>query len=224
MQLECIPRAITHKDILCQAKSGMGKTAVFVISTLNMLEDVETNNGVQVIVFAHTRELADQIQSEYNRFTVAMPNVKTAVVIGGRNIQQDIDALKSSPAIVVGTPGRLSDLVSRKVLNLDKLKYFVVDECDHIMDSPKVRMQMQNVFIASPKEKQVMMFTATLPNHVKEICRKYMRDVSLLVILLNYLGQSVEVCSCYCENAKFVELTNSLLWSSWTRRNSLCTV
>ena len=180
MQHACIPRAITHKDILCQAKSGMGKTAVFVISTLHMLEDVKENKGVQVIVFAHTRELADQIQNEYSRFTIAMPDVKTVVVIGGRNIQQDIEAIKSNPAIVVGTPGRLADLVSRGVLKLDKLKHFVIDECDHIMDSPKVRMQMQNVFIASPKEKQVMMFTATLPGNVKEVCRKYMNDVGCL--------------------------------------------
>lgn len=177
MQHACIPRAITNKDVLCQAKSGMGKTAVFVISTLQMLNEEPDNESVQVLVIAHTRELAYQIQKEYIRFTQFMPSVKTAVVYGGINITKDRDELAKHPSIVVGTPGRVLDLIKRGYMKVNKLRHFVVDECDHIMDSIKMRRDLQEIFVSCPVDKQVMMFTATLPKTTKETCLKYLKDV-----------------------------------------------
>ena len=177
MQHACIPRAITNKDVLCQAKSGMGKTAVFVISTLQMLKDDPENQDIQVLVIAHTRELAFQIQKEYVRFTQFMPNVKTEVFFGGRNIRLDQEALAKHPAIVVGTPGRILDLIRRGWMKVDKLQHFVVDECDHIMESLSMRRDLQDIFMACPIDKQVMMFTATLPPETKAVCLKFMKDV-----------------------------------------------
>ena len=179
MQHACIPRAITNKDVLCQAKSGMGKTAVFVISTLQMLKDDPDNQDIQVLVIAHTRELAFQIQNEYKRFTKFMPNVRTEVFFGGRNIQSDREALNTHPAIVVGTPGRVEDLIKRGWMKVDKLRHFVVDECDHIITSINMRAQLQSIFTACPIDKQVMMFTATLPPEAKAVCLRFMKDVGL---------------------------------------------
>ena len=180
VQHACIPRAITNKDVLCQAKSGMGKTAVFVISTLQMLKEDPENQDIQVMVIAHTKELAYQIQNEYKRFTTFMPNVKTEVFFGGRNINLDREALSQHPAIVVGTPGRVLDLIKRGWMKVDHLKHFVVDECDHIMESVKMRADLQSIFMACPIDKQVMMFTATLPADVKTVCLKFMQNVGLL--------------------------------------------
>lgn len=157
----------------------MGKTAVFVISTLQMLKEDPDNHDIQVLVIAHTRELAFQIKKEYERFTKFMSNVRTQVFFGGRNIQADREALNTYPAIVVGTPGRIEDLIKRGWMKVDKLRHFVVDECDHIISSLSMRAQLQSIFTACPVDKQVMMFTATLPPEAKAVCLRFMRDVRL---------------------------------------------
>ena len=124
-------------DVLCQAKSGLGKTAIFVLCSLQQLEPVA--GEASVVVMCHTRELAYQIMNEYNRFSKYMPDVKVGVFFGGAPIQKDIELLKSKethPHIVVATPGRLNALVRDKHLRLNACKIFVLDECDKMLDQP----------------------------------------------------------------------------------------
>lgn len=122
-------------DVLGQAKSGMGKTAVFVLATLQQL-DTSTNPGeVSVLVLCHTRELAYQINNEYARFSKYLPEVKTAVFYGGVSVKANQEALKNDkPNIIVGTPGRVLALLRDKSLDLKKVKHFVLDECDKLLD------------------------------------------------------------------------------------------
>mmetsp|Transcript_1440 Transcript_1440/g.1503 ORF Transcript_1440/g.1503 Transcript_1440/m.1503 type:complete len:344 (+) Transcript_1440:436-1467(+) len=163
-------------DIICQAKSGMGKTAVFVLATLHQLAPVD--GEVHVIVMCHTRELAFQIQREYERFSKYLPDIKSRVFYGGIPVQQQIDVLKNEkPHIIVGTPGRILDLaVTKKVLDLSKVKHFVLDECDRMLAEFDMRRQVQQVFRCTPHEKQVMMYSATLDKEVRPVCRKFCQD------------------------------------------------
>jgi len=175
VQHECIPQAVLGMDVLCQAKSGMGKTAVFVLATLQQLETVE--NQVSVLVLCHTRELAFQISKEYERFSKYMPTIKVGVFFGGLNIQKDEQTLKSNcPHIVVGTPGRILALVRSKKLNLKTLKHFVLDECDKMLEALDMRRDVQEIFRNTPHEKQVMMFSATLSKEIRPVCKKFMQD------------------------------------------------
>uniref|UniRef100_A0A8C2KIF8 RNA helicase n=1 Tax=Cyprinus carpio TaxID=7962 RepID=A0A8C2KIF8_CYPCA len=175
VQHECIPQAILGMDILCQAKSGMGKTAVFVLATLQQIEPVE--GQVSVLVMCHTRELAFQISKEYERFSKYMPTVKVAVFFGGMSIKKDEDVLKKScPHIVVGTPGRILALVRNKTLNLKNVKHFVLDECDKMLEQLDMRRDVQDIFRLTPHEKQCMMFSATLSKEIRPVCRKFMQD------------------------------------------------
>ena len=135
VQQTCVPQAIVGTDVLCQAKSGMGKTAVFVISTLQQIDVVA--GEAQVLVMCHTRELAYQIKNEYNRFTKYMPEVKTAVFYGGTDIKENEKMLankETHPNVIVATPGRLNALVRDKKLRLGSIKFFVLDECDKMLD------------------------------------------------------------------------------------------
>merc|ERR1711935_790399 len=126
VQHECIPQAILGTDVLCQAKSGMGKTAVFVLACLQQLDAAE--KAVKVLVICHTRELAYQIKHEFDRFSKYFADVKTMVVYGGIPIAKDKETLKDScPHILIGTPGRLLALIREKDLNLEKLSQFVLD-------------------------------------------------------------------------------------------------
>ncbi|KAG5461456.1 MAG: P-loop containing nucleoside triphosphate hydrolase protein, partial [Olpidium bornovanus] len=136
VQQECIPQSILGMDVLCQAKSGMGKTAVFVLATLQQLEPVD--GEVSVIVLCHTRELAFQIKNEYARFQKYMPQVRTEVFYGGTPIKKDIEILRDKekcPHIIVGTPGRVLALIREKALRLSNIKHFVLDECDKMLES-----------------------------------------------------------------------------------------
>jgi len=175
IQHECIPQAVLGMDILGQAKSGMGKTAVFVLATLQQLEP--TDGQVSALVMCHTRELAFQIAKEYERFSKFMTGIKVGVFFGGVPITKDEETLKNNcPHIVVGTPGRILALVKKKKLVLKNLKHFVLDECDKMLDTLDMRKDVQEIFRSTPHEKQVMMFTATLNKEVRPVCKKFMQD------------------------------------------------
>merc|ERR1712113_418532 len=175
VQNECIPQAILNMDVLCQAKSGMGKTAVFVLATLQQLEPVD--GQVSIVVMCHTRELAFQISKEYERFSKYMEQTKIAVFFGGMPVDKDKKTLKENcPHIVVGTPGRILGLVRAKALDLKKVKHFVLDECDKMLDQLDMRRDVQDIFRQTPHEKQVMMFSATLSKECRSVCKKFMQD------------------------------------------------
>jgi superfamily II DNA/RNA helicase len=175
VQHECIPQAILGTDVICQAKSGMGKTAVFVLSVLQQLDPNPT--GVCALVLCHTRELAFQICHEFDRFKTYLPNIKTAVMFGGIPIQTNKQTLeKDKPQIVIGTPGRILQLVEEKTLDLKNLKHFVLDECDKMLESLDMRRDVQKIFKMTPHDKQIMMFSATLSDEVRPICKKFMHN------------------------------------------------
>merc|ERR1712194_127793 len=176
VQHECIPQAILGTDILCQAKSGMGKTAVFVLAGLQQLTDVK-EPGVRVLVICHTRELAYQIKHEFDRFAKYFADVKTGVVYGGIPVAKDKEMLeKECPHVLIGTPGRVLGLTRDKHLKLDKCSQFVLDECDKCLDKLDMRKDIQQIFLETPKKKQVMMFSATMTADARALCKKFMQD------------------------------------------------
>jgi len=133
VQQEAIPFSILGNDLVCQAKSGMGKTAVFVLSILHQI-DFEGDKP-QCLVLCHTRELAFQITKEFERLGKYFLAMKTETLYGGVSVQAQRERLSQDPPhVVVGTPGRVLDLAKSSHLKLDKLKYFVLDECDKMLE------------------------------------------------------------------------------------------
>jgi ATP-dependent RNA helicase UAP56/SUB2 len=174
VQHECIPAAILGTDLLCQAKSGMGKTAVFVLSTLHLIE--KDAKGIVAVIITHTRELAYQILEEFNRFTKYLPHIKAKVVYGGVPIVQDKKELQEPPQILIGTPGRLLHLAESSTINLSTVKFFILDECDQMLEELDMRSDVQKIFKFTPHIKQVMMFSATLSEDVRAVCKKFMHN------------------------------------------------
>jgi len=175
VQHECIPQAILGTDILCQAKSGMGKTAVFVLACLQQIDT--SDKTVKVVVICHTRELAYQIKHEFDRFAKYFSETKTTVVYGGIPIAKDKENLKKDPPhVLIGTPGRLLALAKDKDIKLDKVMQFVLDECDKCLDKLDMRKDIQSIFMETPKKKQVMMFSATMTADTRALCKKFMTD------------------------------------------------
>lgn len=170
-----IPKAIMGVDILCQAKSGTGKTAVFVLSTLQQFIFVPKETSILVI--AHSKELVKQIEAEYRRFCKHMPDVTVRSFTGKTDLLSDIKALESAmPTVFVGTIGRTLDLVDRKIAVFRHLKHFVVDEADEILLRLKTRYNLQRILYRTPLAKQTMLFSATMGVEVKEDCLKFLRN------------------------------------------------
>jgi ATP-dependent RNA helicase UAP56/SUB2 len=216
VQHECVPQAVLGMDIVCQAKSGMGKTAVFVLATLHQLQPVA--GEVHVIVLCHTRELAFQIQREYQRFSKYLPDVKSAVFYGGVNVKQNMEVLENDkPQIIVGTPGRILDLAcKRKVMDLSHVKHFVLDECDRMLVEVDMRRDVQEIFKATPHDKQVMMFSATLDKEVRPVCRKFCQNPMEIFVdddtklTLHGLQQYFVRLAENQKNAKLIDLLDTL--------------
>jgi len=170
----------------------MGKTAVFVLSVLHLLEPEEQPPRVRCLVLTHARELAFQIQQEFNRFRKHIVDkrdgsmlIKTKILLGGTPVKQDKAALRQeTPNIIIGTPGRTLQLVNDGSLNLDYLKFFVIDECDKVLgpDSADMRYDIQRIFYKTPHNKQVMMFSATLDKDMRDICKKFMQHPREIII------------------------------------------
>jgi len=174
VQHECIPQAILGMDIVCQAKSGMGKTAVFVIAVLQQLEPTDE---IGALVLCHTRELAYQICHEFERFSAYLPDVRVGVVFGGINLKTQMETLeKEKPNVIVGTPGRVKSLGNSKQLKLGSVRHFVLDECDKMLGELDMRGDVQDIFKMTPHDKQVMMYSATMSKEIRPVVKKFMTD------------------------------------------------
>lgn len=136
------------------------------------------------MILCHTRELAYQIKKEILRFTKFMQHLRTEVIYGGESMDNQIKMLKglNAPHIIVGTPGRILALTKAGHIPMQNLKAFVLDECDKLLDQINMRSDIQYIFKETPHNKQVMMFTATLSNEIKETCRKFMRNPTEVLI------------------------------------------
>lgn len=178
IQQRAILPVIQGHDVLAQSQSGTGKTATFSISILQNIDT--TIKQTQALILAPTRELALQIQ----KVVLALGDfldVKCHACIGGTNVAEDIAALKEGSHVIVGTPGRVNDMIARRYLRTDKIKMFVLDEADEML-SRGFKSQIYDIFQFLPQEIQVVLLSATMPNTVLEVTTKFMRDpVRILV-------------------------------------------
>jgi translation initiation factor 4A len=179
IQKRGIKPVITGRDTIAQAQSGTGKTATFVISALQLInEDIRE---CQVLVLAPTRELAQQIHKVSICLGDYMTNVTSHACVGGTAVRDDIRVLQTGVQLVVGTPGRVNDMINRKSLKLDNLKLFCLDEADEML-SRGFKDQIYDVFQYLPSSVQVCLFSATMPNEILTITSSFMRDpVKILV-------------------------------------------
>ncbi|CAG8491525.1 6312_t:CDS:2 [Rhizophagus irregularis] len=178
IQQRAILPVIKGHDVIAQAQSGTGKTATFSISILQKLD--MSINQCQALVLAPTRELAQQIQKVVIALGDFM-NVECNASIGGTNVREGIKKLEAGAHVVVGTPGRVFDMINRRALKTDHIKMFVLDEADEML-SRGFKEQIYDVFQLLPPSTQVVLLSATMPADVLEVTTKFMREpVRILV-------------------------------------------
>ena len=165
------------KDIIGQAQTGTGKTAAF---SLPILENFEPSKVIQAIVLAPTRELALQVAEEMNSLAHGK-KIRIIPVYGGQSIEFQIRQLKKGTDIIVGTPGRVIDLMERKLIKLQDLKYFILDEADEMLNMGFVE-DIEKILEATNEDKRMLFFSATMPNEIMKIAKNHMKDYEVLAV------------------------------------------
>lgn len=167
-----------EKDIIGQAQTGTGKTASF---ALPILDQIDTDiQETQAIILTPTRELAIQVATEIKSFETNK-NPGIALLYGGNPIPEELRALRKNPNIVVGTPGRVKHHIRKRSLKLDNLKYFVLDEADEMLNFG-FREDIEDILGVTPKQRRVLLFSATLPKAILDIVHRYMGDYDSIKI------------------------------------------
>ena len=196
IQHKAIPIINSGKDIIAQAQSGTGKTGAFSIGVLNNIDF--SLNETQVIILSPTRELSSQIFNVVTELS-SYTDLKLCKVVGGTNIRESIYELRKNPHIIIGTPGRVLDMLSKHHIYTSKLKSIVIDEADETL-SQGFQEIIYNIFGYLPKKAQVCLFSATFPEQLFELAEKIMNNPEK--ILVNKEELTLEGISQYYINVK----------------------
>jgi ATP-dependent RNA helicase DeaD len=178
IQAQAIMPLLEGKDVIGQAQTGTGKTAAFGIPMVQRLN--REIRGVQGLILVPTRELAVQV-AEHMACFAKYARIKVLAVYGGESINKQVHALSNGVQIVVGTPGRLIDLMERRVLNLGSVKMVVLDEADRMLDMGFVE-DIEFILSKTPHDRQTSLFSATIEQSVMRVCNKYMRNPQKILV------------------------------------------
>ena len=178
VQNETIPALLNHEDIIVKSQTGSGKTASFGIPLCNET-DVE-NSRIMALILVPTRELALQVKEDISNIG-RLKKVRCAAVFGKQPFNEQVRELRQRVHIVIGTPGRISDHMNRGNLKFEDLKFVVIDEADKMLNMGFVD-QISDILDRLPKERTTALFSATIPDTIEKLCRKYMDNPKLMEI------------------------------------------
>ncbi|MDB6088627.1 MAG: dbpA [Gammaproteobacteria bacterium] len=173
VQASSLPAILAGRDVVAQARTGSGKTAAFALGLLSALN--ATSRKLQGLVLCPTRELADQVSREIRRLARFVPNVKVLTLCGGVPLRPHLASLSHEPNIVVGTPGRILELIQKEALPLKAIRVLVLDEADRMLDMGFAD-DLRTIFAATPTQRQTLLFSATIPQSIREISRELQLD------------------------------------------------
>jgi len=193
IQEKMIPLIMEGYDLIGQAETGTGKTLAYAASILSKM-DIKTNY-IKAIILTPTRELALQVCEEFGGLNKSS-NFDIIAVYGGSSIEGQIRDLRKGVDIIVGTPGRIMDLMRRKLLNINNLEFFVLDEADEMLNMGFLE-DIETIFKETNKNKQVLMLSATMPTAIKNLTKKYMKADSKHIIVKSDSRTSKNVSQFY---------------------------
>ena len=180
IQKQTIPFISTDtRDLIALAQTGTGKTAAFTLPILDMIDD--GSRKIQLLVLCPTRELCLQITKDITNYSKYLKNIKTTAVYGGSSITDQIRSLREKPQIIVGTPGRVIDLINRKALDFSEIQWLILDEADEML-SMGFKEDLATILRETPDTKQTLLFSATMNKEVERISKNYLTNPHRIVV------------------------------------------
>ncbi|ORY24052.1 P-loop containing nucleoside triphosphate hydrolase protein [Naematelia encephala] len=207
IQEESIPMALTGRDILARAKNGTGKTASFIIPTLNRIDT--SKNHIQALLLVPTRELALQTSQVCKALGAHIPGLQVMVTTGGTTLRDDILRLQEPVHVLVGTPGRILDLGGKGIADLRKCSIYVMDEADKLL-SEEFTPVIEQLLGLCARERQVMLFSATFPVNVKDFSDRHMVQPHIINLMDELTLKGVTQYYAYVEERQKVHCLNTL--------------
>ena len=206
IQKQSVPSAIQGLDILASSQTGSGKTLAYLLPAITKI----LQEKAKILVLVPTRELAVQVCTALNK-TTGRIKILGSAVIGGESFGKQVSKLMTKPDVIVATPGRLIDHLTRKTVNLSEFRYLVLDEMDRMLDMG-MKEQIDQINNYLPITRQVLMFSATMPNHIVEASRKYLNNPHKITIgKLNKAAPEIDQQFIDVkEEFKYIELDNQL--------------
>ena len=174
VQAQAIEPALAGRDVVATAQTGTGKTLAFVIPIIHLLGNEKSHSGVRVVILSPTRELAIQSDETFAKMATGTP-IRTSVVIGGMGERAQLQSIRKGAQVVIATPGRLCDFLSRGLIELGHVRMLVLDEADRMLDMgflPTIKRIME----AIPAERQTLFFSATIESSVKHLVETHVRN------------------------------------------------
>jgi ATP-dependent RNA helicase RhlE len=206
IQDQSIPHILEGKDLVGIANTGTGKTAAFLVPFLNKIIH---DRRQKVLILAPTRELALQIQQEFIAFAMGF-GIHSVLCIGGASIGRQISDLRRNPSFVIGTPGRIKDLIQRKLLNLGFFNNVVVDEADRMLDMGFIH-DIKQLLALLPHERQALFFSATISPSVEELIRTFLRNPVKVSVKVGETAANIQQDVIRVDNKKRLEVLQELL-------------
>lgn len=183
IQAASIDPLMEGRDILGQAQTGTGKTGAFALPLLNAID--HTQNTPQILVLAPTRELAVQVAEAFSSYAKFMKGFHVLPIYGGQSMYQQLQALRRGPQVIVGTPGRVMDHMRRGTLKLDTLRALVLDEADEMLKMGFID-DIEWILEHTPEERQLALFSATMPEQIKRVANKHLREPAQISIAASH--------------------------------------
>lgn len=180
VQAGSIPPALDGRDVVATAQTGTGKTLAFALPILQKLVGTNGNGPIRAVILSPTRELAIQIEETFTKLTAGTP-VRTAVVVGGMSEFKQLKTLKRGVQVVIATPGRLCDFLDRRLVKLDQVQQFVLDEADRMLDMGFLP-SIKDILSATPETKQTLLFSATIEKSVAHLIESYVKNPARISI------------------------------------------
>ncbi|MEG0717751.1 MAG: ATP-dependent RNA helicase DbpA [Comamonas sp.] len=188
IQAASLPLTLAGRDLIAQASTGSGKTAAFGLPLLERLN--QRWFAVQGLVLCPTRELADQVATEIRRLARAQENIKVVTVYGGVPSRNQIASLENGAHIVVGTPGRVMDLIDRGALDISNLQTLVLDEADRMLDMG-FYADIETVVEQCPEQRQTLLFSATYPDGIASLAKRFMREPEMVKVAAQHSAHKI---------------------------------
>ncbi|MEO7430982.1 MAG: DEAD/DEAH box helicase, partial [Dokdonella sp.] len=179
VQEQSLPPMLEGRDLIVQAPTGSGKTVAFGLGLLQRIDPAHVRP--QALVLCPTRELADQVAKEIRRLASAIPNLKVLILTGGVSLNPQMASLRKDSHVIVGTPGRVQEMLRKKVLHLSHIRTLVLDEADRMLDMG-FEEPIREIVGKTPSTRQSLLFSATYPEEIRAIGRSVLRDPTEITI------------------------------------------
>lgn len=209
IQEKAIPAILTGKDVICESPTGTGKTLSYLLPAIQKLD--ETKNGIQIVILAPSRELVMQILEEVRKWTKGT-NIVSTSFIGGANIKKQVEKLKERPQIVIGTTGRIVELIKMKKMKMHEVTTVIVDEADQLVSNEHLS-NVQSIIKSTLKDRQILFFSATISEQTEKIAKSLMNNVEVIRVKEAINQENTSHIYFLCEQRDKIDVLRKIMYT-----------